>query len=239
MVNSHGDRHPFCAARLTYDLVLDPDDTGGIAPSDVLAPGMSPGSTRVKRAFDVVVAALMLVAAAPLMLVIALMIRCDSRGPVLRRVARVGRSGEVFALVRFRTTAAGPDAAQARLHVRTQAAAGLLGVAPDPWVTRAGRWLRRLSLDELPQLFNVLCGHMSLVGPRPVALAEAEAEAQAGAVRLHLTPGMTGPWQRIGGAALRPGVRTGLDDAYVAGWSLWRDMRIVLSSVAWAAGRLR
>ena len=129
--------------------------------------GLSPASRRVKRAFDVVGSALGLVLLAPLMAAIALVVKLSSPGPVLFRQTRVGRDGHTFEMLKYRSMDDGADARKAELLARNEAD-GLFKIADDPRITRVGRFLRRTSLDELPQLVNVLRGQMSLVGPRPL-----------------------------------------------------------------------
>jgi lipopolysaccharide/colanic/teichoic acid biosynthesis glycosyltransferase len=182
----------------------------------------------IKRAFDVVGAVLGLLVAAPLFAIVAVLIRIDSRGPVLFRQTRVGRNGQPFRMIKFRTMVQDAAALQAELLDRNEARDGLFKIADDPRVTRVGRWLRRTHLDESPQLWNVLCGQMSLVGPRPLIAEEDVMIAGGDRYRLHLTPGMTGPWQIRGPIEIGLAEMAKLDYMYISNWSLWRDVDILL-----------
>ena len=142
------------------------------------------------------------------MAAIALAIKLDSRGPVLFRQRRVGRDGHVFEILKFRTMVDGADGMKAELQSLNEAGYGLFKITDDPRITRVGRILRRTSLDELPQLFNVLRGEMSLVGPRPLVADEDRRIELRHRRRLHLTPGMTGQWQVLGLLA-HPAARDG------------------------------
>ena len=188
-----------------------------------------------KRAFDLLVASVGLVLLAPLLAAIALAIRLDSRGPVLFRQQRVGRHGVPFAIHKFRTMVADAERRLAELESHNEAAGGVLfKIRRDPRVTPLGRLLRRSSLDELPQLLNVLRGEMSLVGPRPLQLRDSyrlEAmDTEAFVQRLSVTPGVTGPWQVGGRSDGTEGmVRQDLD--YIDNWSLALDLRILLRTI--------
>jgi exopolysaccharide biosynthesis polyprenyl glycosylphosphotransferase len=198
--------------------------------------GLSPASRRVKRAFDVVGSALCLVALAPLMATIALVVKLSSRGPVLFRQTRVGRDGHNFEMLKYRTMQDGADERKAELRSLNEAD-GLFKIADDPRITRVGRLLRRTSLDELPQLFNVLRGQMSLVGPRPLVLDEDRRIQGWYRRRLSSTPGMTGDWQIFGAARIPLREMVTIDYLYVSNWSLWADVKILLRTVPCVIGR--
>jgi exopolysaccharide biosynthesis polyprenyl glycosylphosphotransferase len=198
--------------------------------------GLSPASRRVKRAFDVVGSALGLVLIAPLMVTIAVVVKLSSRGPVLFRQTRVGRDGHTFEMLKYRTMEEGADGRKAELRSRNEAD-GLFKIADDPRVTRLGRLLRRTSLDELPQLFNVLSGQMSLVGPRPLVLDEDRRIQGWYRRRLSLTPGMTGDWQIFGAARIPLREMVTIDYLYVSNWSLWADVKILLRTIPCVVGR--
>jgi exopolysaccharide biosynthesis polyprenyl glycosylphosphotransferase len=198
--------------------------------------GLSPASRRVKRAFDLVGSALCLVVLAPLMAMIAIVIKLSSRGPVLFRQTRVGRDGHTFEMLKYRTMQDGADARKAELRSRNEAD-GLFKIADDPRITRVGRLLRRTSLDELPQLFNVLRGQMSLVGPRPLVLDEDQRIQGWYRRRLSLTPGMTGDWQIFGAARIPLREMVTIDYLYVSNWSLWADIKILLRTIPCVIGR--
>ena len=198
--------------------------------------GLSPASRRVKRAFDVVGSALALVLLAPLMAGIALVVRLSSPGPVLFRQTRVGRDGHTFEMLKYRSMDDGADARKAELLERNEAD-GLFKIADDPRITRVGRFLRTTSLDELPQLVNVLRGQMSLVGPRPLVVEDDRRVEGWYRRRLHLTPGITGEWQVFGAARIPLREMVTIDYLYVSNWSLWADIKILLRTIPCVVGR--
>ena len=198
--------------------------------------GLSPASRRVKRAFDVVGSALGLVLLAPLMVAIALVVRLSSPGPVLFRQTRVGRDGHTFEMLKYRSMDDGADARKAELLERNEAD-GLFKIADDPRITRVGRFLRKTSLDELPQLVNVLRGQMSLVGPRPLVVEDDRRVEGWYRRRLHLTPGITGEWQVFGAARIPLREMVTIDYLYVSNWSLWADIKILLRTIPCVVGR--
>jgi exopolysaccharide biosynthesis polyprenyl glycosylphosphotransferase len=203
------------------------DDVDGMTMLGVRRFGLSRSSWRLKRGFDVVVASIGLVAVTPLISAITLAIWLDSGGPIFFRQVRVGRDGMHFRIFKFRSMVADADARKAELRSLNEAGDGLFKLTDDPRVTRVGRFLRRTSLDELPQLFNVVRGEMSLVGPRPLVIDEDAQVLGLDRSRLHLTPGMTGPWQILGSRTpMREMV--GIDYLYVANWSLWLDLKLLL-----------
>jgi len=193
--------------------------------------GLSRSSQALKRGFDVVGGGLALLVFGPLILAAALWIRLESPGPVLFRQPRVGRDGQVFTILKLRSMVHGADGMRDALADQNEAEGGLFKIAEDPRMTRAGRILRKCSLDELPQLLNVIRGEMSLVGPRPLVVDEDERVKGFDRRRLALTPGMTGPWQVAGRTRLPLHEMVKLDYLYVAGWSLWSDVKIVLRTV--------
>jgi exopolysaccharide biosynthesis polyprenyl glycosylphosphotransferase len=212
------------------------DDLDGLTVVGLRRFGLPRSARAAKRAFDLVLAGAGLVVAGPLMAAIGLAILIDSGGPVLFRQARMGRGDRPFQILKFRTMH--PDAA-AR-HVELRRLHGLeeelFKLERDPRVTRVGRVLRATSLDELPQLVNVLRGEMSLVGPRPLVLDEDARIAGPNRRRLHLTPGMTGSWQ-IAAGRVPLGEMVEIDRRYIAGWSLWADVKILLRTVPHVLGR--
>jgi exopolysaccharide biosynthesis polyprenyl glycosylphosphotransferase len=191
-------------------------------------PRLSGGRRLVKAAFDVSVAALLLVLLAPLLLLIALVIRLDTGGPVFFRQVRVGRGGEPFRMVKFRTMHTDAEARLEAMRRQNEHAGVLFKIREDPRVTRCGRILRRYSLDELPQLINVLLGEMSLVGPRPPLPAEVEQYPHDMRRRLVVKPGMTGLWQVSGRSDLSWEDSIRLDLRYVENWSLTVDLVILM-----------
>ena len=184
-----------------------------------------------KRAFDIVVAATALVVAAPLLVVVAVAIKVDTRGPVLFRQQRLGRNGEPFSLLKFRTMVTVAEELIVNLRTLNQADGPLFKIRDDPRVTRVGRILRKYSIDELPQLWNVLRGEMSLVGPRPALPAEMAAWAPELHNRLRVKPGVTGMWQVSGRSDCSFAEYMRLDLYYVDNWSFWSDLAIVAKTV--------
>jgi lipopolysaccharide/colanic/teichoic acid biosynthesis glycosyltransferase len=150
---------------------------------------------------------------------------------VLFRQTRVGRNGHRFEMLKLRTMSHDADQMKDALRDRNEASGGLFKIANDPRVTRVGRRLRNLSIDEMPQLINVLRGDMSLVGPRPLIVEEDERVTGFDRRRLHLTPGMTGRWQILGSARIPLPEMVKIDYLYVASWSLWVDVKILLETV--------
>ena len=198
--------------------------------------GLTRSSRLLKRTFDLCGSLLGLVATAPLLCAIALAIRLDSRGPALFRQPRVGRDGEVFHILKFRTMTVDAEGRKHELAAHNEASDGFFKITEDPRVTRVGRVLRRTSFDELPQLLNVVRGEMSLVGPRPLVQDEDALVTGLDRSRLHLTPGMTGPWQVLGSSRIPMHEMVGMDYLYVANWTLWSDVKILLRTIQHVAG---
>jgi exopolysaccharide biosynthesis polyprenyl glycosylphosphotransferase len=207
------------------------DDLHGIKVMGVRRFDLSRSSALVKRAFDLLLASFALLAALPLMIVLAVAIKLDSRGPVFFRQQRVGRHGQRFRMFKFRTMVPEAEALKDSLRDRNQAQAGMFKIADDPRTTRVGSLLRRSALDELPQLLNVLRGEMSLVGPRPLVIDEDQRVEGWHRRRLELTPGMTGHWQILGPVRVSLSEMVAIDYLYVVNWSLWTDMKIMLRTV--------
>ncbi len=206
------------------------DEVEGVTMLGVPHFGLSRSSWLLKRAFDLVVTTLGLLVISPLLAAIALAIRLDSKGPMLFRQTRVGRNGQHFAMTKFRSMVPDADARKEELRSVNVAGPGLFKVNDDPRVTRVGRFLRSSSLDELPQLFNVLRGDMSLVGPRPLVTEEDALVLGLDRSRLRLKPGMTGPWQLLGSRVpLQEMVE--IDYLYASHWSLWLDLKLLLQTV--------
>jgi exopolysaccharide biosynthesis polyprenyl glycosylphosphotransferase len=212
------------------------DDVDGLTLLGVTRFGLSRSAWVLKRASDVIGATLGVVFLSPVLAVIAAAIKLDSRGPILFRQERVGRDGCTFAMAKFRTMVDGADRQQAELRDRNEAP-GLFKIADDPRITRVGRILRRTSLDELPQLWNVLRGQMSLVGPRPLVPEDDRRVEGWYRRRLHLMPGMTGRWQVLGSARIPLDEMVKLDYLYAANWSPWLDVKILLRTVGFVIGR--
>lgn len=211
------------------DLLLDIGDFRSV-PLAEAEPVAHPG-WRGKRALDVAAAALLLLLFLPVFLFVALAAKLSSRGPVLFRQRRVGRGGQEFSILKFRTMRAD---AERQLEVdpelRRQFVAGghKLPSGVDPRVTRVGRVLRRSSFDELPQLLNVLAGHMSLVGPRPVERTQLDRDYNGfESTYLSLRPGLTGLWQVSGRSTIAFPERAHLDERYKASCGPWTDAKIL------------
>lgn len=185
-----------------------------------------------KRAFDLSVAGLGLIALAPLFGLLTLLIRLDSRGPALYRQLRVGRSGKPFTMYKFRSMVLEAEAQRAALEPMNESQDGVtFKLRADPRITRMGRWLRRFSLDELPQLINVVKGEMSLVGPRPPLVSEVELYGQWMRKRLEALPGLTGLWQVSGRSEIGFNKMVELDLFYIEHWSFALDLNILLRTI--------
>lgn len=190
------------------------------------------GSYKVKRAVDVAVSGLGLVLLAPLLLAIGLAVRLTSPGPAIFRQVRVGRFGRHFGFFKFRSMYIDAEARKAALLARNESKAGVIfKMRRDPRVTPLGRVLRRLSLDELPQLFNVLLGDMSLVGPRPPLPSEVREYTLEDRKRLNVTPGLTCIWQISGRSELSFAEQVRLDKQYIRTHGLWNDLKILVKTV--------
>jgi lipopolysaccharide/colanic/teichoic acid biosynthesis glycosyltransferase len=185
----------------------------------------------VKRTFDVVVSLLLLLVLSPLLALIALAVRLSSRGPIVYRSARPGIGGEPFACFKFRTMYLGSDEIQEDLEAQNEASGALFKIRRDPRLTPVGRLLRRYSLDELPQLINVLRGQMSLVGPRPLPERDFQRLEEWHKKRYLVLPGMTGLWQVSGRSELDFDDLVRLDFLYLERWSVGLDLAILLKTV--------
>jgi exopolysaccharide biosynthesis polyprenyl glycosylphosphotransferase len=212
------------------------DDLGGRMLLGVRGFGLSPSSRLLKRVFDLVVTIGLLAILTPLLLVIVVAIKLSSHGPVLFRQTRVGRHGKEFEVLKFRTMEIDADARKHEL-VEHNEAAPLFKIADDPRTTRVGRLLRRRSLDELPQLFNVLFGDMSLVGPRPLIPEEDRLFSGWQRRRYLVAPGATGPWQILGSSRVPVSDMVTIDYLYCANWSLWLDAKILVRTVPYVLSR--
>jgi len=184
-----------------------------------------------KRAFDLVVGSLLLIVVAPAMLAAALAIVLEDRGPVLHRSRRVGVDETEFACLKLRTMHVGAEARQVDLEHLNEADGALFKLREDPRITRVGRILRRFSIDELPQLLNVLRGEMSLVGPRPLPVRDYQMLDEVQKKRYLVLPGMTGLWQVSGRSDLSFDELIRLDFYYIETWSMWLDLVILARTV--------
>jgi len=208
------------------------EDLSGLPMIDIAPPSLSAGSRFFKRTFDVLVSSVILVLLSPFLLVVAAIIKLTSSGPVFFRQVRTGRNERPFFVLKFRTMYEDAEERKAEILHLNEMDGPLFKISDDPRVTRVGRFLRRTSLDELPQLINVWKGDMSLVGPRPFVVSEA-AEIEGWArKRFEARPGMTGLWQVSGRNELSHLELCRLDYLYVASWSFWWDMQILWQTPA-------
>ncbi len=220
-------------ATLSFEL----DSLPGIALMGMRSFGLVRSSRAVKRAFDLIATSFVVLALSPLLLAIAIAFRIVSRGPILFRQPRVGRGGKVFHLYKFRSMINDADQRKHEYAHLNEGAPGFFKITDDPRITRVGRHIRRFSLDELPQLFNVVRGEMSLVGPRPLILEEDRQVEGAYRRRLDIAPGITGPWQVLGSWRVPLEEMVILDYLYVASWSLWRDIKLLVQTIPYVLKR--
>jgi lipopolysaccharide/colanic/teichoic acid biosynthesis glycosyltransferase len=196
---------------------------GDLGVVTIARPGERPRALWAKRFFDILMSGLLLFLLAPVIVVVSLAIYLYDRGPVIYRQTRVGLDNREFTIWKFRSMVPGAERLTDH-YASANMASGLLFKLPDdPRVTPVGDFIRRLSIDELPQLVNVLKGNMSLVGPRPLPVDPDEFDPDASR-RHHVRPGITGPWQVAGGHVLGYDDMIKLDLAYVDGWSFRRDL---------------
>lgn len=184
----------------------------------------------VRRAVDIAFAGTLLLALSPLLAVIAAAIKFDAPGPVFFRQTRVGKGGRHFRIFKFRSMVADAEGRKASLRMLSEVGSEMFKLTDDPRVTRVGRILRRSSLDELPQLLNVLLGDMTLVGPRPLVVDEDAVISGVGRARLQRTPGMTGPWQVLRERVAQPEMLE-VDYSYVTNSTLWVDLKILVQTI--------
>ena len=217
-------------AALSYEV----DQLPGMALLGMKKFGISRSSKLVKRAFDISCSAAALALLSPLLVATAIAIKLDSPGPVLYRQRRIGKNGTEFEMLKFRSMFAGAHGRREEFRHLNEAR-GLFKIPDDPRITRVGRFIRRRSLDELPQLINVLVGQMSLVGPRPLVPAE-DARIEGGfRRRLNVSPGITGHWQTLGAWRIPIDDMVVIDYLYAANWSLWTDLKLIARTVPFVA----
>jgi exopolysaccharide biosynthesis polyprenyl glycosylphosphotransferase len=216
---------------------VDIDDLNGVPLIGVKPVSISGWNLALKRAMDVVIASLGLILLSPLLLIIAAVIKLDSPGPAVFEQTRIGRAGRPFTLFKFRSMHQGAESEQKSLLDLNEAVGPIFKIKDDPRRTKLGRLLRRTSLDEFPQLYNVLRGEMSLIGPRPALPSEVERYQEWHKKRLQTRPGITGLWQVSGRSDLTFDEMVLLDIYYVENWSLLLDLRIALKTIpAWLLG---
>lgn len=219
----------------TYSLWVSARDLSGLLGLEITNNLLKRTDKLVKRCLDLALTAVLIVVGLPLALVIALLIKCDSKGPIIYRHCRIGKDGRQIRIFKFRTMHSG---AAARLERYLESHPHLREewnrkhkLKDDPRVTRIGRWLRRSSLDELPQLINVLAGDMSLVGPRPIVTEEIAKYGDAYDIYKRLRPGITGLWQVSGRSNTGYEERIGYDIYYARNWSIWLDVYLLAKTV--------
>jgi exopolysaccharide biosynthesis polyprenyl glycosylphosphotransferase len=213
--------------------LMDPRRVEHIGGVPVIVVGRVSRAARVspaKRAVDLLIAGLVTLALAPVMLLVAALIKLDSRGPVLFRQLRIGHGGNPFAMLKFRSMVEGADGMVIDLAGSNESDGLLFKMKDDPRVTRVGKLIRKLSIDELPQLLNVLRGEMSLVGPRPLPVS-ADSFGPVDGKRHNARPGITGLWQTSGRSHLGYEEMIKLDLAYIQHWSVWTDIQILLRTI--------
>ena len=206
------------------------DDVEGVTLLGINPPVLGRSSRVLKRSLDLIGATVLTLFLLPVLVAIAIAIKIDSRGPVFFKQSRVGRGGKRFDVLKFRTMHRDAEARRQEL-LASSIDPNWLHLETDPRITRVGLRLRHLSLDELPQLWNVLRGEMSLVGPRPLIESEDKMIGGWGRSRLDLTPGMTGVWQVLGRTNIPFEEMVKLDYLYVTNWTLWTDVRLLLRTL--------
>lgn len=184
-----------------------------------------------KRAVDILGGLALLIALLPVMLIAALLVRATSAGPAIYRQDRVGRGGERIRMYKFRSMRPGAHLTRDELRNFNEATGPVFKIRRDPRITPVGRWLRKLSIDELPQLINVLVGNMSLVGPRPPLPEEYDTYTELERQRLSVKPGLTCTWQVSGRSDLDFRTWVDMDLEYISTWNLRRDFRLLLKTL--------
>ncbi len=216
---------------------VDVEDLGGVPVIGLKVASIQGANRFVKRAMDVAIGSMMLLVAAPIMAVVTLAIKLDSRGPVIFKQKRVGVHGQEFVVFKFRSMREGADEEKVNLLEFNEMTGPLFKMREDPRITRMGRFMRRSSLDELPQLFNVLRGEMSMVGPRPHTSAEVAQYQNWQRQVLEAPPGLTGLAQVSGRSQLSFDEQCLLDIYYIENWSPALDLKILLRTVPkWLSG---
>ncbi|MGD9001276.1 MAG: undecaprenyl-phosphate glucose phosphotransferase [Anaerolineae bacterium] len=210
---------------------VDVDDLGGVPLVGVRDVGFGQQVRTVKRAVDVIGAFLALTLGAPCLGLIAAAIRLDSPGPIIFRQTRVGVNGRLFKMYKFRSMYEGAEQQLEEIRDLSEVDGPIFKMRDDPRVTRVGRMLRRFSIDELPQFWNVLLGDMSLVGPRPPLPSEVKEYVEWHKKRLEVRPGVTGLWQVSGRSLLSFDEQCLLDIYYIENWSLWLDFKILVRTI--------
>ncbi len=210
---------------------IDISAINGIPLIGMKEPSMSKLALTSKRFMDIIISLLILIILFPLILIISIAIKLDSKGPIIFKQVRIGRNGVPFTTYKFRSMQTDAEKLLEELKDKNEASGPLFKIKDDPRITRIGKWLRRTSLDELPQIFNVLRGEMSLVGPRPPLPSEVENYESWHIQRLDARPGLTGLWQVSGRSDLSFDEMVLLDLWYIENWSLGLDIKILLQTI--------
>ncbi|MDO8879925.1 MAG: sugar transferase [Coriobacteriia bacterium] len=206
-------------------------EVGGVPLITIRGVSLSRAALRTKRVFDLVVGTAVVIVGMPVWLAVCAAIKLDSRGPVFYRQPRVGQDGVIFGMFKFRSMCADADEKRAELAQKNEATGPLFKMKNDPRVTRVGRWMRKFSVDEFPQLINVLRGEMSLVGPRPPLEPETIQYTEHHWRRMEVPPGMTGLWQVSGRSTLTFEEMVRLDLFYLENWSVGFDLALLARTV--------
>ena len=210
---------------------VDIDELAGVPLFTVSEIRLKGLNAMVKRGTDIILSGLGLLILSPLFLVSAVLVKLTSPGPIFYGQERVGFDGKTFKMFKFRSMVAGADEMIGKLETRSETSGHIFKIKHDPRITPLGKWLRRFSVDELPQLFNVFLGQMSLIGPRPPLPREVAKYNAWHLKRLRVRPGITGPWQVSGRSHLPFDDMVRLDIYYIENWSLWLDLKILLRTL--------
>lgn len=206
-------------------------EVAGVPLITVKGISLSRGNLLVKRVFDLIVAGLIILIGMPLWLLFAALVKFSSPGPVFYAQERVGRDGRPFGMLKFRSMYRDADQRLAELAAANEASGPMFKMKDDPRVTPVGKWMRKFSIDEFPQLINVIKGEMSLVGPRPPLPSEVQRYSEGDWRRLEVTPGMTGLWQVSGRSSLTFDEMVRLDLFYIENWSVALDITLMLRTI--------
>ena len=196
-------------------------------------------SRAIKRLFDILISIIGIILTSPIMLITAIAIKCESKGPIIFKQKRVGRYGKIFKMFKFRSMVSNAEQLKTELEAQNQMQDGLMfKIKDDPRITKVGKFIRKTSIDELPQFFNVLIGQMSLVGTRPPTLDEVKKYQTKHWRRLSIRPGITGMWQVSGRSTIIDFDEVvALDTQYIDNWSLWLDIKIIFKTAFQVLGR--
>ncbi len=211
---------------------VDIEEMGGIPLITVKEIGLKGFNAFIKRAIDILSSAFLLVILSPIFALISILVKIDSPGVVFFSQDRVGKDGKIFKMFKFRSMIAGADEMIPQLKELSETEGHIFKIKDDPRMTRVGKWIRRLSIDEWPQLLNVLIGDMSLVGPRPPLPREVEKYSPWHRKRLRIAPGITGLWQVSGRSLLPFEDMVRLDIYYIENWSLWFDVKLLFRTIS-------